>query len=152
MDQAQRERIEESIARAAQDPHNGVTEPFREGGGFARHNGIKVTCMTDCYASAEVKITEEHYNLIDIPHGGIYFALADTTFGAFSNYYANKVVTLTATIDYIASAKLGDTLIAHAFDTGSTTTIIRSDIVIVDQNGKHLSTLHCTGYRRRERS
>lgn len=133
------------------EAEDGVTSPFRAGDGFSNLIGIKVTRMAPAYAEAQVVVTEQMNNLIGIPHGGLYFTLADSTFGAFSNYYDSQCVTLTATIDYLASAQVGDVLTAVARDAGSTRSIIRSEIVITNQDGKHMSTLHCTGFRRRSR-
>lgn len=56
-------------------------------------------------------------NTFGFCHGGIYFVLADTCFGWTCNASNQKSVTAGATIELLASAKVGDRLICEAIET-----------------------------------
>ncbi len=58
-------------------------------------------------------IDETCLNGIGIPMGGCYFTLGDFSFGVASHYIKNNMVTMNSQIDFIASAKVGDTITAR---------------------------------------
>ena len=88
-------------------------DPYCRTDRFAAKNGCIITEVGDGYAKGTKTIEESDLNGLDIPMGGMYFTLADLTFGAANDYIANGVVTLNSSIEFIASAKLGDTLTAE---------------------------------------
>ena len=107
-----------------------------------------VTELGENYAKAQMTIEESFLNGLDIPMGGVYFTLGDFTFGACNQYITNGVVTLDASIDFIASAKLGDTVTATCTEVSRARKIVRNVIEMHDQNGKLLCVMRCTGYRK----
>lgn len=125
-----------------------IPEPYVNGDAFSALCGMRITHMEKNYAEACVTISEKHLNLLKIPHGGIYFVLADFVFGAAVDYLSVNMVTLNASIEFLASANLGDVLTAVSRDTGSTRTIIRHDITITNQDAKVMAVVHCTGYKK----
>lgn len=114
---------------------------------FASLNGMSITAAKSGWATAEMTISERHLNEAGIPHGGVYFALADTVFGAATDYVNEKLVTIHGSIDFFASAKLGDTLTATSREVGSSKRLNDHDVGIRDSDGSLLAIVHLKGYR-----
>ncbi|MEB3368264.1 hydroxyphenylacetyl-CoA thioesterase PaaI [Saccharopolyspora mangrovi] len=76
--------------------------------------GIDVTAAHDGTAVARMRVTEQMVNGHDITHGGYVFLLADTTFAAACNSHGPVTVAAGAEISFVASARLGDELVATA--------------------------------------
>lgn len=53
---------------------------------FASYVGIELLEVGDGYAEAQMEITDNHLNGVNILHGGAIFTLADYTFAAASNF------------------------------------------------------------------
>lgn len=124
-------------------------DPFCKTDKFAAKNGMEVTEVGENYSVAQMVIDESFLNGIGIPMGGAYFTLGDLSFGAASHYIANEMVTLNSQIDFIASAKLGDTVIARCTQApGTSKKIQRYEIKITDQDDTLLGLMHVTGYRK----
>ena len=123
-------------------------DPYCTSDRFAAKNGMKIVEVREGFARAQMTIDDSCLNGLDIPMGGAYFTLADFAFGAANDYIQNSVVTLNASIEYIASAKLGDTITATCTTVAKARKIARNEIEIRDQDGKLLSLVRCTGYRK----
>jgi acyl-CoA thioesterase len=65
-------------------------------------------------AIARMRITRSMINGHDIAHGGYVFLLADTAFACACNSFGPVTVASGAEISFVASARLGDTLVATA--------------------------------------
>ncbi|EHK88754.1 phenylacetic acid degradation protein PaaD [Saccharomonospora azurea NA-128] len=76
--------------------------------------GIAVDRARDGHAVARMRITEQMVNGHDIAHGGYVFLLADTAFACACNSYGPVTVAAGADITFVASARLGDELVATA--------------------------------------
>lgn len=76
--------------------------------------GIVIDTVAPGHAVASLVIKERHLNGHKICHGGFIFTLADTAFAFACNSYNANVVAQHNTISFLASAKLGDILIATA--------------------------------------
>ncbi|MGH3493495.1 MAG: hydroxyphenylacetyl-CoA thioesterase PaaI, partial [Sciscionella sp.] len=76
--------------------------------------GIELLRAQDGAAEAAMVITETMVNGHDIAHGGYLFLLADTAFACACNTHGPVTVASGAEVSFIASARLGDRLIATA--------------------------------------
>jgi acyl-CoA thioesterase len=76
--------------------------------------GIEVTSADGGQARATMRITESMVNGHDIAHGGYLFLLADTAFACACNTHGPLTVASGAEITFVASARLGDELVAMA--------------------------------------
>ena len=123
-------------------------DPYCTTDRFAAKNGMKVTELGDGWAKAQKLITDSDPNGLDIPMGGVYFTLADLSFGAANDYIAHGVVTLNSSIEFIASAKLGDTITAECKTVAKARKIVRNEVEVTDQDGKLLALVRVTGYRK----
>ena len=75
---------------------------------FANSVGIHVTHVCDGHAEAEVEIAPMHGNTIQSLHGGVAFALADTTTGCAARSRGQACTTIEGKLNYIRAATLQD--------------------------------------------
>ena len=85
---------------------------------FGRKLGIYVEELGPGYARATKTVTEEDLNPLQVPHGGVYFALADTACGSAMAAYGTMAVTISCSFSFLKSARAGDKLTAEARVTG----------------------------------
>jgi acyl-CoA thioesterase len=123
-------------------------DPYCTTDRFSAQTGMRITKLGPDYAEAQMLVEDHHLNGLDILHGGVYFALADFAFGAATGYIANPLVTLNASIEFISSARSGDTLIATSEDVASSRRIARHQIEIRNQDSELVARIQCTGYRK----
>ena len=90
-------------------------QAFRnENNPFGRRLGIYVEELRPGYARAVKTVTEEDLNPVQVPHGGVYFSLADTACGSAMVAYGTMAVTINCSFSFLKSARVGDTLTAEA--------------------------------------
>lgn len=105
--------------------------------------GIELVEVGEGTAVARMRVTESMINGHDIAHGGYVFLLADTTFACACNSFGPVTVASGADITFVASARLGDELVATAeLRTGFgrngiyDVTVRRGDDVIAEFRGR----------------
>jgi acyl-CoA thioesterase len=76
--------------------------------------GIELAEAADGHAVARMTITGQMVNGHAIAHGGYLFLLADTAFACACNSHGPVTVAAGADISFVASARLGDRLVATA--------------------------------------
>lgn len=76
--------------------------------------GIELVEAHDGCAVARLRVTGEMVNGHGIAHGGFLFLLADTAFACACNSHGPVTVAAGAEISFVASARLGDELVATA--------------------------------------
>ena len=90
----------------------------------ADHNahtmGMSVTSIAPGEATVEMTVTAAMANGFDVCHGGVIFTLADTAMAYASNSRGGTNLAAGASIDFVAPARVGETLIARAHETHQT--------------------------------
>ncbi len=81
---------------------------------FSSRLGIYVEELRPGYARAVKTVTAEDLNPVRVPHGGVYFSLADTACGSAMVAYGTMAVTINCSFSFLKSAKAGDKLTAEA--------------------------------------
>lgn len=81
---------------------------------FGNRLGIYVEELRPGYARAVKTVTEEDLNPVDVPHGGVYFSLADTACGSAMVAHGTVCVTINCSFSFLKSAQVGDKLTAEA--------------------------------------
>jgi len=76
--------------------------------------GIEMKVTGVGAANARMLIRDDMVNGLDVCHGGLVFALADTAFAFACNAYNNQSFAASCQIDFLRPAKLGDELLAIA--------------------------------------
>lgn len=80
-------------------------------------------------------------------HGGYLFALADSAFAFACNSYNEATVAIGCSIDYVAPARLGDTLTAQASEQSRSGRTGNYDVRIENQNGQLIALFHGKSYK-----
>lgn len=80
----------------------------------SRALGMEVEVMEVDHAKVRMPVTERMVNGHDIAHGGYLFTLADSAFALACNSRGAVTVAAGADITFVASARLGDVLVAEA--------------------------------------
>ena len=116
---------------------------------FARDNGIQLTEVREGYAKAEMTVGPGHINGANVCQGGAIFTLADLAFAAVCNSHGILTLGISNTIDYLASAHLGDHLTAEATETVNHPKMPQSIIRVTNQDGTLIATATGRAYRKR---
>ena len=82
----------------------------------SRRMGIELIEAGDGRATARMTVTADMVNGHGIAHGGFVFLLADTAFACACNSHGPATVAAAAAITFIAPARLGEVLEAHAVE------------------------------------
>ncbi len=76
--------------------------------------GIELLSIEEGRCELTMKVKKEMLNGFGILHGGIAYAFADSAFAFASNSYGRVAVSITGSMNFAKSAKLGDVIIAIA--------------------------------------
>lgn len=113
----------------------------------AQHLGMQIERTGPGTATLSMKVREEMLNGHDIGHGGFIFALADTAFAYACNAYNFNTVASGCSIDYVAPARLGDTLVATAEERALSGRTGVYDITVRNQKGENIALFRGKSYR-----
>lgn len=94
---------------------------------FNSHNGIKLTEISDGFASCKVELTPNSMNAQGFAHGGMIFSLLDVAAGYAAAYIDRRLVTQSANISFLRPA-IGEYLIAKAepIKVGKTISVVEA--------------------------
>jgi len=119
----------------AETAEPGIPDGFRRidaGGPYFRQMGpVYIKPCDDGTAIVALRITERHFNIQGVAHGGMLTTLADSALGINLSLARGRraaQVTVSFTADFLSSAREGDWLEAH---------------VIVTRIGKRLAYANC---------
>ncbi len=76
--------------------------------------GLKIVDVREGYARMTMEVKSHMANGHDIGHGGLTFALADSTFAFACNSYNINAVAAACSIEFVAPTRVGDVLTATA--------------------------------------
>ena len=114
---------------------------------FCNRLGIQIQDIAPGRAVVVKTVGPEDVNPLGIPHGGVYFSMADTACGTAMATHGYAAVTMDANYHFLKSAAVGDTLTAESFEVRSGRTIGGYDVRITNQDGTLLGTGTFTFYR-----
>ena len=112
---------------------------------FALHNEIHLVSVGIGTAIAEMPVSDNHLNGVNIIQGGALFTLADFAFAAASNSHGRIAVATNATITFfkgVSSGKL--TAIAKEMNAGKT--LSHYSVDITDQEGSKIAYFTGTAF------
>ena len=111
---------------------------------FTVHNHIRVTDLQDGEARVELTLQPESLNRWGGAHGGILFSLCDVAMGlAIITLRQEMVVTVNATIDYLAAAAAGSILTAVGKVDRLGGKLAFCSAEMTDETGKVIARAHC---------
>ena len=114
---------------------------------YAALLGIRVEEIGPGTARATLHLEDRLLNPVGVPHGGVYFSLADTACGSAMASHGYYAVTVNASYNFLRSAKLGDHLVAEARETKGGRTLCFYHVEIRDQAGTLLGSGDFTFYK-----
>jgi acyl-CoA thioesterase len=114
---------------------------------FTRKLGITVEEISAGYARVTKTIGPDDLNPVDLPHGGVYFTMADNACGSAMSSHGHMAVTVSANYNFFRGAQVGDTLTAEAREVKTGRTICVYEVQITDQNGTLLGSGSFTFYK-----
>lgn len=113
----------------------------------SQSHGFQLLHVTENSATLSAVVRDDMVNGLGVCHGGILFLLADSAM-AYATNAGNAVALATAaSIDFVAPARLGDTLTARAEHRWSGGRITLSDVVVTaltpgDDESKTVASFH----------
>ena len=113
---------------------------------YARKLGITVEEIGPGYARVVKDATAEDANPVGVPHGGVYFTMADYACGSAAASRGYMAVTVNASYSFLRSAKVGDHLTAEAREVSAGKTLSVYEARVTNQDGVLLGTGTFTFY------
>lgn len=111
---------------------------------FASLLGMRILERTDGESRVELRVREEHANTRGIAHGGVVASLVDTAAGAAVAYQPSiggrGVATVSLTTSYLAPARAGDVLRAHARRRGRGRRLVTCEVEVRDGDDTAIAT------------
>ena len=114
---------------------------------YAALLGIRVEEIGSGTARAVMTLEPRHLNPVGVPHGGVYFSLADTACGSAMASHGYYAVTISTSYEFLRSGRPGDTLTAVATEIKGGKTICVFDVHITNQEGTLLGSGTFTFYK-----
>src|SRR5207244_3655869 len=97
--------------------------------------GMRLEKIAPGFARMSMTVRADMVNGHDICHGGLIFTLADSTFAFACNSHNHVTVAAGCTIEFLAPARLGDTLIATGEERAQSGRSGVYDIRVENQEG-----------------
>ena len=113
---------------------------------YVQRQGIFVEEIGPGYARVTKTVVPEDANPLGVPHGGVYFTMADTACGSAMASYGYKAVTMNAGYNFFRRANVGDRLTAEAREVKHGQTVCVFEVRITEQSGTLLGTGTFTFY------
>lgn len=101
--------------------------------------GISIDVTAPGEAVARMTVRDDMVNGLDVLHGGLTFALADTAFAFACNAYNERSFAASAQIDFLRPARLGDELTATAKEDHRGRRSAYYSVRVVNQRGELLA-------------
>lgn len=114
---------------------------------YVQRQGVIVEEIGSGYARVTKTVTPEDANPLGVPHGGVYFTMADTACGSAMASYGYKAVTMDASYHFFRSATTGDHLTAEATEIKHGKTVCVFEVRITGSDGTLLGTGVFTFYQ-----
>ena len=109
--------------------------------------GMKIVSIGPGRAEMTMAVRADMLNGHAICHGGFIFALADSSFAFACNSYNLTTVASGCAIDYMAPAREGDVLTAHARERSVSGRTGVYDIEVKNQRGETIALFRGKSYR-----
>jgi acyl-CoA thioesterase len=114
---------------------------------WARALGIEFLELRTGYCRVALRLQAHMVNFQGTPHGGVVFSLADAAFSGACNSHGPAAVALSMTISYISAARPGARLVAEARERKQGRQAGFFDIMVTDDGGALVATVHCVSHR-----
>lgn len=109
--------------------------------------GMHIVDVHPGIAKLSMRVRADMLNGHALCHGGFIFALADSAFAFACNSYDDVTVASGCSIDFIAPAREGDELLAHAHKRSASGRTGVYDIDVANQRGETIALFRGKSYR-----
>ncbi len=109
--------------------------------------GMAIADVQPGTARLTMVVRQDMVNGHAICHGGMLFTLADTAFAYACNSYNRTTVASACTIDFLAPARLGDSLVAEAVERSQSGRTGVYDVTVSTAAGKTVALFRGKSYR-----
>ena len=106
---------------------------------YAVYLGMKLVELSSGYAKVKLEVKPEFLTWDNLAQGGLIASLLDQAFGCAINTLDNVYVAIQLNINYLAAARVGDTLYAEATVLHAGKTVGVSDMVVTNSAGKKIA-------------
>ena len=113
----------------------------------SRALGMRIVAVGPGRAQVSMQVRADMLNGHGLCHGGIVFALGDSAFAFACNSHNESTVAAAASIDFLASAREGDELMAEARELWRTGRNGLYEIVVSNQRGERIALFRGRCYR-----
>ncbi|WP_191833998.1 hydroxyphenylacetyl-CoA thioesterase PaaI [Pseudomonas fluorescens] len=113
----------------------------------SRRMGMRLLAAGPGSAQVGISVREDMIQGHGTCHGGYLFALADSAFAFACNSYNEATVAIGCSIDYVAPARLGDTLTAQAIEQSRSGRTGNYDVRIENQHRQLIALFHGKSYK-----
>ena len=113
----------------------------------SRRMGMRLLAAGPGSAQVGMSVREDMIQGHGTCHGGYLFALADSAFAFACNSYNEATVAIGCSIDYVAPARLGDTLTAQAIEQSRSGRTGNYDVRIENQHRQLIALVHGKSYK-----
>lgn len=98
--------------------------------------GMTLEELRPGYSRVAMPVTAQMANAQDLCHGGLIFSLADSSFGFACNSRNQRALAVTCSIEFLAPARIGDTLTAECTEQAASGRTGIYDARVVNQAGE----------------
>lgn len=116
---------------------------------FAAHNGVELLEVRPGYARTQVTIGPDHYNSVDLVHGGLLFTLAAVALFAACNAAGRVAVGINLNLSCLQPAREGR-LVAEAEEVSRSRRLVTCQVRITDDQARLVATLQGTAFLKEE--
>ncbi len=109
--------------------------------------GMRIDAVGPGVATLSMPVRSDMLNGHDICHGGFIFTLADSAFAFACNSYNLVTVASGCSIEFLAPAREGDVLTAHAHERSASGRTGVYDIEVTNQRGEKIALFRGKSYR-----
>ncbi|HEY3075567.1 MAG TPA: hydroxyphenylacetyl-CoA thioesterase PaaI [Burkholderiales bacterium] len=96
--------------------------------------GIRLLEVRPGHVRMAMRVTERMVNAQQVCHGGLIFALADSSFGYACNSHNQRALAASCSIEFLAPAQVGDELTAEANEVGHAGRTRVYDVRVINQD------------------
>jgi acyl-CoA thioesterase len=125
-----------SVEPAAQRTAEGVAQALYGQDRASQSLGMVITRIAPGEAELTMQVRADMTNGHHICHGGLVFSLADSAFAFACNSHGDSTVAASASIDFLAPAREGDTLTATARELWRGGRSGLYEVVVANQRGE----------------
>jgi acyl-CoA thioesterase len=115
---------------------------------FAAGIGVEILEVGEGHARTRLTVEERHLNAAGVVQGGAVFTLADLAFACACNSRGELALSVSAHIEHLRGAKVGDVLVAEAREESSARRISTCAIRVTDGQGRLVALFTGTAFRR----